>query len=47
MGYTDVGVRVNVDLLGPQYIIPEPKVLQHPIDLCGIYTGCGHALACG
>ena len=27
MGYTDVGVRVGVDVLGPLYVIPGPTVL--------------------
>ena len=26
MGYTDIGVRVSVDVLGPLYIIPRPTI---------------------
>ena len=46
MGYTDVGVRVSVDMLGPSYVVTGPTVLQHPTILYDIHTGLGHALAC-
>ena len=39
MGYTDIGVRVNIGVLGPLYVIPGPIVLQYPINLYGMYTG--------
>ena len=47
MGYTNIGVRVIVDALGPMYIIPGKIAWQHPINLRGISTGCGNTLACG
>ena len=30
MGYTDVDVRVSVDVLGPMYVVSGPTVLYHP-----------------
>ena len=27
MGYTDVIIRVNIDMLGPLYVVPGPIVL--------------------
>ena len=47
MGYTDIIIRVCVDILGPLCVLLGPIVLQHPINLCGVYTGCGPALSCG
>ena len=29
MGYTDVDVRVNVDVLAPMYVVSGPTVFYH------------------
>ena len=34
MGYTDITIRVSVDMIGPLYIILGSIVLQHPIIQC-------------
>ena len=42
MGYTDINIRVSVDVLGPLYVVPGPIVL------CGIQsTYVGYTQAVG